>query len=52
MTALALFVLLLLVAGIVLCLVQAFAVSLGRVAPGWLGLALFGLAYLLATLPG
>lgn len=48
-----LLILFLLVVGIVLCLVQAFSVSLGRVAPGWIGLALFGLAYLLSSgLPG
>jgi hypothetical protein len=51
MTTLALFVLLLAVAAIVLCLVQAFSLTLGRVSPGWLGVALGILAVLLANLP-
>lgn len=48
MSGLALLVLLLWVAAVVLCLVQAFSFTLGRVAPGWLGLALAGLALLLS----
>ena len=52
MSPLSVFVLLLVVAAIVLCLVQAFSFTLGRVAPGWLGVALGFLAYLLAGLPG
>jgi hypothetical protein len=51
MTTLALFVVLLAVAAIVLCLVQAAGWSLDRVSPGWLGLALGILAALLANLP-
>ena len=52
MSVLALIIVLLLVAAIVLCVVQASGWSLGRVAPGWLGVACAVLAYLLATLPG
>lgn len=53
MTTLDVVVLLLFLLGIVLLLVQACGWTLGRVAPGWLGLALLGLAELLAHhLPG
>jgi hypothetical protein len=48
MSGLAFLVLLLWVAAVVLWLVQAFSLTLGRVSPGWLGLALAGLAYLLS----